>query len=32
MVIIFGTVAAVFFYFVDTLLRLAMNFLLNLGA
>jgi preprotein translocase subunit SecE len=31
MVIIFGTVAAVFFYFVDTLLRLAMNFLLNLG-
>ncbi|MGD9980378.1 MAG: preprotein translocase subunit SecE [Hyphomonadaceae bacterium] len=31
MVIIFGVVAAVFFYLVDTLLRLAMNFLLNLG-
>ncbi|MGQ0534068.1 MAG: preprotein translocase subunit SecE [Caulobacteraceae bacterium] len=31
MVIIFGVVAAIFFFLVDTLLRIAMNFLLNLG-
>ncbi|OQW60470.1 MAG: hypothetical protein A4S17_00845 [Proteobacteria bacterium HN_bin10] len=31
MVIIFGIVTAIFFFFVDSLLRLAMNFLLNLG-
>jgi preprotein translocase subunit SecE len=31
MVIIFGVLAAVFFYIVDSLLRIAVNFLLNLG-
>jgi preprotein translocase subunit SecE len=31
MVIIFGVLAAIFFYIVDSLLRIAVNFLLNLG-
>ncbi|MGD9968085.1 MAG: preprotein translocase subunit SecE [Hyphomonadaceae bacterium] len=31
MVLVFGSITAIFFYLVDTLLRLAMNFLLNLG-
>lgn len=30
MVVIFGVTAAIFFYLVDTLLRFAMSFLLNL--
>jgi preprotein translocase subunit SecE len=31
MVLIFGVLAGIFFFFVDSLLRLAMNLLLNLG-